>query len=132
MTPLLWLVVKMAGLTWLALMAGSLLRARAWTPTGLNLALGNRDRMPEPSALGARAERAARNTLENLVLFAVLALVAHAAGAGNSAQVLLGAQLFFWARLAYLAVYIAGIAYLRTGVWALGMVGLAWMVAGLV
>ena len=35
----------------------------------------------------------------------------------------LGAQLFFWARLAYAVVYLAGIAWLRTAVWAVSMVG---------
>jgi len=38
---------------------------------------------------------------------------------------LLGAQIFFWARVVYAGVYIAGIPWLRTGVWAVSVVGLA-------
>jgi len=37
---------------------------------------------------------------------------------------LLGAQIFFWARLVYAGVYIAGVPWLRTGVWAVAVVGL--------
>jgi uncharacterized MAPEG superfamily protein len=36
----------------------------------------------------------------------------------------LGAQLFFWARLAHAVVCVAGIVYLRTAVWILSVVGL--------
>lgn len=52
-----------------------------------------------------------------------LVLVAVTAGKTN-AMTLLGAQLFFWARLVYVPVYIAGIPWLRTGVWTVAMVGL--------
>jgi hypothetical protein len=38
---------------------------------------------------------------------------------------LLGAQIFFWARLAYAVAYIAGIPWLRTGVWFVSLIGLA-------
>ena len=46
------------------------------------------------------------------------------AGRTNSAT-LLGAQLFFWARLAYAVVYLAGIPWLRTAVWLVSVIGLA-------
>ena len=51
-------------------------------------------------------------------------LLAVVAGKTNSAT-LLGAQLFFWARLAYAVVYLAGIPWLRTVVWFVSVVGLA-------
>jgi uncharacterized MAPEG superfamily protein len=38
---------------------------------------------------------------------------------------LLGAQIFVWARLAYAGVYIVGLPWIRTGVWAVSVVGLA-------
>ena len=91
---------------------------------GLPALAGNREGMPEITGWGGRAARAHRNMLESLVLFAVLVLVAVAAGKTND-MTLLGAQIFFWARLAYALVYIAGIAWLRTGVWAVSVVGLA-------
>jgi uncharacterized MAPEG superfamily protein len=37
---------------------------------------------------------------------------------------LLGAQLFFWGRLAHAILYIAGIPWARTGAWAVSIVGL--------
>jgi uncharacterized MAPEG superfamily protein len=43
----------------------------------------------------------------------------------------LGAQVFIWARLVYLPVYILGITYLRSAVWVAGIVGLAMMVLAL-
>ena len=38
---------------------------------------------------------------------------------------LLGAQIFVYARLAYAAVYTIGLPWIRTGVWAVSVVGLA-------
>jgi uncharacterized MAPEG superfamily protein len=62
--------------------------------------------------------------LESLVLFAALVLVAVIAGRTNSTT-LLGAQLFFWARVAHAVVYVAGIPWLRTAVWLVSVIGLA-------
>jgi uncharacterized MAPEG superfamily protein len=130
MTSTLTLVTYMALLTWLTLLLASLIRVKGWTPSGTLIALGNRDNLPEASPLAGRAERTARNTLENFVLFAAIALVAHAAGA-TSPKVAMGAQIFFWARLIYIPVYVAGIAYLRTAIWVLSIVGLGMMVSGI-
>ncbi|MCW5657851.1 MAG: MAPEG family protein [Burkholderiaceae bacterium] len=131
MNPLLSVVVQMAIVTWLTLLAASLVRVKGWTLAGTLLAFGNRDDLPQPSPLAGRAERTARNTLENFVLFAAIALVAQAA-ATPSPRVLLGAQVFFWSRIAYIPVYYAGIRYLRTAVWAASIVGLGMMVSALV
>jgi uncharacterized MAPEG superfamily protein len=61
--------------------------------------------------------------MENLVLFAALVLVA-AAAQRFDATTLYGAELFFWARLAYAIIYVAGIPWLRTAAWAVSVVGL--------
>jgi len=37
---------------------------------------------------------------------------------------LLGAQIFFWARLAYAVIFVAGIIWVRTAAWAVSMAGL--------
>ncbi|WP_457444403.1 MAPEG family protein [Roseateles sp. P5_E4] len=131
MPKLMSLVVCMTVLTWLSALMASLIRAQAWTPKGLMLAMGNRDHMPEATPLAGRAQRAAANTLENLLFFAALALVAQASGATGE-RVLLGAQVFLWARVAFLAVYLAGIPYLRTAVWTVSIVGLGMMLSGMV
>jgi uncharacterized MAPEG superfamily protein len=124
-------VAYMAILTWLSLIVASVLSARGWTPTGRKLAFGNRENMPERSALAGRAERAARNTLDNFVLFAALALAAHAAGATGS-KVEQGVEIFFWARVVYIPVYYAGIPYVRTIVWAISIVGLVMIASALI
>ena len=91
---------------------------------GLPTLAGNREGMPEIKGWGGRAARAHRNMLENLVLFAALVVVAVIAGKTN-AMTLLGAQIFVYARLAYAAVYIIGLPWIRTGVWFVSVVGLA-------
>jgi len=130
MTPLLQTVVCMTALTFIAIMLGAVLRNREWTLDGMKAGLSNRDHLPEATAMGARAEKAAQNTKENFILFIALALTAHLAGAGE--QALLGAQVFFWARVVYLPVYIAGITYVRSAVWGVGIAGLVMMMLALV
>ena len=90
---------------------------------GLPKLAGNRDNMPPLTGWVGRADRAHHNMLENLALFASLVLIAVVAGKTNSTT-LLGAQLFFWARLAYAVIYLIGIPWLRTGVWTVSIVGL--------
>jgi uncharacterized MAPEG superfamily protein len=48
-----------------------------------------------------------------------------------STRTALGTELYFWARLVYLPVYIIGIPYLRTLVWAVSFFGLLIVVAAL-
>ena len=90
---------------------------------GLPILIGNREGFPALPGWAGRADRAHRNMLQNLVLFAGLVLAAHSAGISND-MTLLGAQLFFWARVAYAAVYVIGLPWVRTGVWAVSMLGL--------
>ena len=91
---------------------------------GLRTLAGNREGLPEIRGWGGRAARAHRNMLENLVLFAVLVLVAALADKTN-ATTLLGAQIFLYARIVYAPVYIAGVPWLRTAVWTVSIIGLA-------
>lgn len=90
---------------------------------GLPVLAENREGLPDMTGWAGRAQRAHRNMLESLPLFAILVLVAHAAGVRNGMTVL-GAQLFFWGRVAYAATYIAGIPWVRTAVWTVSVVGL--------
>ena len=125
----LTLVIYMAVLTWLTLLIAGLVRSKAWTLPGTMIALGNRDNLPEATPFAGRAERTARNTAENFMLFAAIALVTHAAGA-SSPRVAMGAEIFFWSRLLFIPIYYAGIIYLRTAVWLVSMIGLAMMISG--
>jgi uncharacterized MAPEG superfamily protein len=84
---------------------------------------GNREGLPMPTGWAGRAHRAHHNMLENLVLFAALVLICAVTNKTN-ATTLLGAQLFFWARLAYAVIYVAGVPYLRTASWLVSVIGL--------
>lgn len=110
-------------LTFVMLLGASLLKARGWTPAGFLLALSNRDHMPEPSPMAMRADRAGRNMLENMVLF-IAALVFARFGGAEPAALAQGCAIFFWARLAYCIVYVAGIPYVRTLLWAIAVYGM--------
>ena len=97
---------------------------------GLPALAANREGLAPCTGWAGRAGRAHHNMLENLVLFAALVLVAVATGRTNGTT-LLGAQIFFWARLAYALVYLGGIPWLRTAVWTVSIVGLALIVSQL-
>jgi len=97
--------------------------AGATAQVGLPVLAANREGLAPCSGWAGRAARAHHNMLENLVLFAALVLTAVVAGRTNGAT-LLGAQLFFWARLAYAVIYVAGIPWLRTAVWFVSVIGL--------
>jgi uncharacterized MAPEG superfamily protein len=126
MNDALTLVVYFAVVTWLLSLAAGLVRARGWTPAGMVIAFGNRDNLPVLTPLTGRMERTWRNSLENLVYFAVLALVAHVMG-DETPREIQGAEIFFWARIVYIPVYYLGIIYLRTLIWAVSIGGLAMM-----
>lgn len=120
MTPELSLLVWAVALAFAQMLVAV---SGATLQVGLPSLAGNRDNLPALTGWAGRARRAHRNMLENIVLFAALVLVAHAAGISN-AMTLLGAQLFFWGRLAHAVIYVAGIPWLRTAAWAVSAVGL--------
>jgi len=91
---------------------------------GLPTLAGNREGLPEITGWAGRAKRAHLNMVENLVLFAALVLIVAAAGKAN-AMTAMGAMIFFWARLAYAVIYVAGIAWLRTAAWFVAVIGMA-------
>lgn len=128
MTPDLKLLVWSIALTLVqALVAAS----GATLQVGLPMLAGNRERLPELGGWAGRARRAHLNMLENLVLFAALVLVAHVTGRAN-ATTALGAQVFFWARLVYALVYVGGIPWVRTAIWAVSVLGLVLIFSQLV
>lgn len=96
----------------------------------LPVLVGNRESMPALTGWALRAQRAHLNMLESLVVFAILVLVANATGRLNDTTAL-GANLFFWGRLAYALVYLAGIPWLRTLIWGVSVAGLLLILAEL-
>lgn len=120
MTPELMYLIWSAALT---LLLAVIAVSGATLEVGLPRLAGNRENMPEMSSWAGRAARAHRNMLENLVLFAILVFTARIANVSN-AMTLLGAQLFFFGRVAHAVIYIAGIPWLRTAAWLVSVVGL--------
>ena len=122
-------------LTYLALMA--LLTGVLWVPyivcqvqtNGFLTPANYKDPEPRPVPLwGKRANRAHLNAVESIAPFAALVLVIHLTGQSN-AMTAFWAALFFWARLAHAVVYLAGIPYVRTLIFAVGVLavlGLSW------
>ena len=115
-------LVWSAILTLLMVLVASAFCARVWAPGSAMIAFGNREGVPTPLGMAGRADRAARNMIEAMVMFLALALAASIAG--KSAQAAYGATIFFWARLVYWPVYLAGIIFLRTLIWFASLFGL--------
>jgi uncharacterized MAPEG superfamily protein len=90
---------------------------------GVPRLVGNRENLPPMTGWAGRAQRAYRNMLEFLLMFAILVLALEIANRDDELTGL-GAQLFFWARCAYAIVYIVGIPWVRTAVWAVSIAGL--------
>jgi len=120
MTPELSYLVWSIALTFVLVLIAV---AGATLEVGLPKLAGNRDGMPDMTGWAGRAARAHRNMLESLILFAALVVAAHLAGVHNG-MTLLGAQLFFWGRVAHAAIYVTGIPWLRTGAWGVSIAGL--------
>jgi uncharacterized MAPEG superfamily protein len=87
---------------------------------GIALA-NNRDDLKPPTTLQARTKRLTDNFRENLWFFAPLVLIAAAANISNPWTVL-GAQLFFFARIAHAIWYIAGWPIIRPLFWFAGVI----------
>ena len=96
----------------------------AMLQVGLPVLAGNRENVPEITGWAGRAMRAHRNMLENLILFAIVVLVAKAIGVSNGMTVL-GAEVFVAGRVAHAVLYIIGVPWLRTAAFAVSLVGLA-------
>jgi uncharacterized MAPEG superfamily protein len=90
---------------------------------------GARDDLPEPKPFQARTKRVVDNHREGLIMFAPLVLIAALAHISNGTTVL-GAQLFFWSRVAHAVLYLAGVPWVRPLAWAVGLVGTLMVLAG--
>jgi uncharacterized MAPEG superfamily protein len=120
MTPDLKILVWVVALTFIEVVVATL---AAMGQVGLPTLAGNREGMRPLEGFAGRAQRAYRNMLETLPIFIALVLVAQVANKAD-ATTLLGAQLFFWGRLAHAVIYVAGLPWLRTLVWLVSVVGL--------
>jgi uncharacterized MAPEG superfamily protein len=129
MTGLLEVTVYFTIWTLISVVLGAAIRNQEWTKEGRDIGLGNRDDLKQATPIGGRADRAAKNSIEAAVFFVPLALIANAAGLDS--EVMQGAQIAFWARIAYVPVYIVGIKYLRSLIWIGGVIGYGMMISHL-
>jgi uncharacterized MAPEG superfamily protein len=98
---------------------------------GLGWNVGARDGIPMPlTGVAARMDRGLHNFLETFGFFAA-AVLAVVLTQKTSAHTALGAQLYFWARVAYVPAYAMGIPYLRTLIWAAATTGLVMVLLAL-
>ncbi len=113
---------------WASALLGSVYLLAAVIPSvltrGMPWAAGPRD---EPGAalgkVGARLDRAWKNFVETFPLF-VAAILVEAQVPQDSDVAGLGAQLYFWGRVAFLPLYALGIPYLRTAAWGIALAGI--------
>lgn len=106
----------------------SLATALMWIPPvinrfmvrGVDRTMGNPKSTDLPHAPWAeRALAAHKNAVENLAVFAPLAVVSHFAAPNNAAAVS-AAMVYFWARIAHYVIYTAGFPYFRTVAFGVG------------
>ena len=102
----------------------SLQRGYRWTASPRD------EKVPPLRGVAGRLDRALRNFVETFPLFAAVVLAAHVSDTHN-ALTALGAQLYFWARLAYALLYAAGIPVVRSLVWNVATVGILLLVVAL-
>lgn len=98
MTALLWLPYILRFITEIGI------RDAIWDPVGEH---------PLKTAWAQRAHRAHQNAVENLVVFAPLAIIVHNLDA-SSETTAVAAMIYFWARAAHYVIYLLGIPVART------------------
>jgi uncharacterized MAPEG superfamily protein len=109
----------------LASHAASLQRGYLWTASARDEAV------PALTGLAGRLNRALQNFIETFPLFAAAVFLAHVAGK-HGWMTEWGAQLYFAARVGYLALYAAGIFLLRSLVWNVGTLGIVLILSALI
>jgi len=98
---------------------------------GYRCTAGARDEETPPlRGVAGRLDRALRNFLETFPLFAAVVLAAHVTDTHNVLTEW-GARLYFWARVAYVPLYAAGVPLVRSLVWNVATIGIALLVAAL-
>lgn len=97
---------------------------------GFAYGAGPRDTPPKPlTGIGARFERATKNLGETFPFAAAAILIAAVAGRQNGLT-WWGANLYFWGRVVYLPLYVAGTPYIRTVVWLVSVLGILLVLFG--
>ncbi len=90
---------------------------------GFGWGLGSRDGEPEYTALQGRTRRTVANHIEGMMLFVPLIMIVELADL-SSQLTIIGAGLYLAARVMFAPLYMLGVAYLRSVVWGVGLLGI--------
>ena len=104
--------------------AASLQRGYRWSASSRN------EDVPALRGVAGRLDRALRNFVETFPLFAAVVLAAHVSDTHN-ALTEWGARLYFWARVAYVPLYAAGVPLIRSLVWNVATIGIVLLTVAL-
>jgi uncharacterized MAPEG superfamily protein len=88
------------------------------------------DALQASNPYAGRCRRALNNYLETYTAFVALALALTVTGKAGGLGAL-GAQIWFWARVVYLPLYVYGVPWLRSVAWFVSIAGLVTMLARL-
>jgi uncharacterized MAPEG superfamily protein len=128
------MTIEIQMLAWaIALGVLQLLAAATWSTMqrGVKWNVSARDAAPSPlTGVAARMDRAFGNFMETFPFFAAAVLAVLVSGKSDATSAL-GAQVYFWARVAYVPLYALGVPYLRTLVWTVSLIGLVMVLAAL-
>jgi uncharacterized MAPEG superfamily protein len=75
-------------------------------------------------------DRTVNNSVEGMVIFVPLVVIAHLAGVSNE-MTAMGATIYFWSRVAFVPLYLFGIPWVRTIVFLIGLIGLIMIAAAI-
>jgi uncharacterized MAPEG superfamily protein len=119
---------------WASALLGTVYLLAAVIPSvlgrGMPWAAGPRDEpAPAIGKVGARLDRAWKNFVETFPLF-VAAVLVEAQVPQDSEIAAIGAQLYFWGRVAFLPLYAIGVPFLRTIAWTVALAGIVMVLLG--
>ena len=98
---------------------------------GLVTAAGNQHDIEPWGGWNDRLNRAVKNLIEAVAIYAPFAVAVTVLGVGNETSAL-GAKIFVIARTIHAVVYTAGIPWVRTTAWFVGVVGILMVASPLV
>lgn len=93
--------------------------------------VGPRDAVPPKAGLCGRSERALVNLKENLPFFLTFAVLSFVIVGTDQDKAILGAQIFLAGRIGFFAAYLAGVPWVRSGLYGASILGLVFMLLAL-
>lgn len=88
------------------------------------------EKVPELTGMAGRVDRAFKNLMQTFPFFAAVILMVQITTLANNTTAL-GAQMYLYARIAYVPLYALGIPYIRSLVWGISLVGIILVMSAL-